>query len=148
MKKLLSKPKTRTLLLTLGGFALLSLLLIGGAMRGSRSIASELAVSSGERVAFLDECGWQVDPGSETAQEIHIPTRFSAVYESYNELQKQQGYDLAPFAGQDCTLYTYTVTNWPDGDQVVIADLYVYNDRVIGGDIHSTNLNGFMIGIK
>ena len=148
MKTFARKPKTRTLLITLGGFVLLALLLVAGALRGSRTIASELAPTAGERVQFLLSCGWIVDPASETEQTIHIPERFSDVYERYNDLQKQQGYDLAGFAGKDCTLYTYAVTNYPDTDQTVIADLYVYNDRVIGGDVHSTNLGGFMIGIK
>ena len=148
MKVLHGKPKTKTLLLTLGGFALLAILLAAGALRGSRAVSAELASTSGERVKFLSECGWEVDPTTETEQQIHIPERFGDVYESYNDLQKQQGYDLKPFQGMDCTMYTYTVTNWPDGAQKVIADLYIYNDRVIGGDIHSTDLHGFMIGIK
>lgn len=148
MKTMPIKPKTRTLLVTLGGFALLAILLICGALRGSRSVAAELVTTSGERVEFLRECGWEVDPASEAEQTVHIPERFSAVYESYNDLQKQQGYDLEPLGGTDCTLYTYTVTNWPDDGQLVVADLYVRNDRVIGGDVHSTNLDGFMIGIK
>lgn len=148
MKLIVKKPKTRTFLITLGGFLLLAILLIAGAMRGSRAMTAEIVTTAGERAAFLAECGWEVDPASETEQVIRIPERFTAVYESYNELQQQQGYDLRPFGGLDCTLYTYAVTNWPDDGQVVIADLYVYNDRVIGGDVHSTNLGGFMIGIK
>jgi hypothetical protein len=45
-------------------------------------------------------------------------------------------------------MYTYAVTNYPDASQTVLADLYIYKNRVIGGDVHSTNLDGFMIGIK
>lgn len=141
-------PKTRTLLLTLGGFALLAVLLIFGWLRGSRAVSAELVSTAGERAEFLAECGWEIDPATEIEQQIHIPERFGEVYAGYNELQIQQGYDLEPFRGMDCTMYSYTVTNYPDAGQTVIADLYVYNDRVIGGDIHSTNLNGFMIGIK
>ena len=148
MKALLKAPKTRTLLLTLGGFALLAILLGVGALRGSRAAAAELASTAGERTAFLAELGWEADPASETAQQIRIPERFGSVYESYNELQKQQGYDLEPFRGMDVELYTYTVTNYPDKTQTVLTDLYVYNGRIIAGDVHSTNLGGFMIGIK
>lgn len=148
MRKRSIQPKTRTLLLTLGAFALLALLLGIGALRGSRAIAAELASTPGERMEFLSELGWEVDPASETAQEIHIPERFGEVYESYNRLQLQQGYDLEPYRGMDCSLYTYEVTNWPDKSQTVLADLCIYRDRVIAGDIHSTSLDGFMIGIK
>lgn len=134
--------------LTLAGFLLLAVLLGFGARRGSRSLSAELVTTTGERTAFLAELGWETDPASETAQEIHIPERFSQVYERYNELQRQQGYDLTPFRGRDCTLYTYAVTNWPEPGQEVTADLYILNDRVIAGDIHSTDLHGFMIGLK
>ena len=146
--KALREPKKTALLLTLGGVILLAALLVFGAMRGSRAVSAELASTQGERVAFLDSCGWQVDPQSETEKQIHIPERFGDVYERYNDLQRQQGYDLEPFRGMDCTMYSYAVENWPDASQEVIADLYIRNDRVIGGDVHSTALNGFMIGIK
>ena len=148
MKAFSGKPKIRTLFLTLGGFVLLAILLIAGAVRGSRAVSAELASTRGERAAFLAALGWEVDTATETEQQIHIPERFGDVYESYNDLQKQQGYDLEPFRGMDCTLYTYAVTNWPDDTQTVIADLYIFNDRVIGGDVHSTDLHGFMIGMK
>ncbi len=150
MKKRRTTPKKTTFLLTLGGFALLAaLLVIGSAAGGVRALSTtETAASPEARVEFLRSCGWEVDAASEQAQEIHIPETFSAVYESYNELQKQQGYDLEPYKNRDCTMYTYTVTNYPDQTQTVLADLYVYKNRVIGGDVHSTNLSGFMIGLK
>ena len=148
MRAFFEKPRTRTFLITLAGFALLAVLLIAGALRGGRAVSAELVTTTGERVGFLNEWGWEVDPASESAQTVRIPERFTDVYERYNELQRQQGYDLRPYAGRDCTLYTYAVTNWPDDGQTVIADLYVCGDRVIGGDIHSTSLGGFMISLK
>lgn len=147
--KQLTAPKKRTFFIALGAFVLLALLLLlGGRIGGRNAAAAEAASTAEERTGFLRECGWEVDADTEQEQIIHIPETFSPVYEEYNELQKQQGYDLAPFAGQDCTLYTYAVTNWPDAAQTVLANLYVVRGRVIGGDVHSTNLNGFMVGIK
>lgn len=141
-------PKTRTFLIVLAAFILLVLLLIIGSTAGGAAVLSAQVVSTPEeRVAFLQECGWEVDIQSEQTQTIHIPETFSEIYESYNDLQRQQGYDLTSYAGLDCTLYTYTVTNYPDTGQTVQANLYVYKNRVIGGDVHSTNLNGFMIGL-
>jgi hypothetical protein len=58
-------------------------------------------------------------------------------------MQKQQGCDLKRFAGKNATLYSYEVTNYPSSD-VVVADLYIINNRVVAGDIHSTSLDGFM----
>ena len=148
MKTFKLAPKTRTFAVVSGGFLLLALLLLLGGSFGRRIMSAEIVSSAGERVAFLEECGWTVDPLSEQEQQIQIPVTFSPVYESYNELQRQQGYDFTPYAGQDCTLYTYTVTNYPDASQTVVADLYILRDRIIGGDVHSTNLNGFMVGLK
>ena len=149
MKRINIQPKTRTFLLVLGALVLLALLLtVGSAAGGVKILARDVASTTEKRVGYLSECGWEVDPASEQVQQILIPERFSAVYETYNDLQKQQGWDLSKFAGRTCTLYSYAVTNYPDPEQIVIADLYIYKNQVIGGDVHSTNLNGFMIGLK
>jgi len=148
MKTIRVTRKTRTRALILGGCLLLLLLLLLGRSAGSGSILSGKRISTPEdRVGFLADCGWTVDAASEQVQAIRIPEAFPPVYEDYNALQLQQGYDLHDYAGRDCDLYTYEVTNWPDESQNVLANLYVYRGRVIGGDIHSTNLDGFMIGL-
>lgn len=142
-------PKTRTRALVLGGALLLLLLiLLGHAWGGKAALTGEKVTTAEERVQFLADCGWIADAASEQEQVIHIPETFPAVYEDYNALQLQQGYDLHDYAGKDCILFTYDITNWPDESQTVLANLYVYKGRIIGGDIHSTNLDGFMIGIK
>ena len=44
-------------------------------------------------------------------------------------------------------MYSYRVTNEAyDGDEV-LAVLYIRNGEVIGGDVHSTALDGFMVGV-
>ena len=149
MKKWMRSQKIKTFLVVLSGLALLAVLLIvGSSVGGVKILTADRASTPEKRVKFLSECGWEVDPASEQAQEILIPERFSPVYEEYNQLQIQQGYDLSDYAGRSCTMYTYTVTNYPDQGQTVLADLYIYKNQVIGGDVHSTNLDGFMIGLK
>lgn len=148
MNKMRMPRKTRARALILGGCLLLALLLLLGRGAGSGSLFADGRVSSTEdRVAFLADRGWTADPASEQTQIIHIPEAFPPVFEDYNALQLQQGYDLHDYAGRDCDLYTYAVTNWPDESQTVLANLYVFRGRVIGGDIHSTNLDGFMIAL-
>ncbi len=146
MKKRTLAPRTRTFLITLGGFILLFLLLFLG--KGTSAVSGDKLESTKERTEYLSGCGWIVDPSSEQEQIIHIPEVFSEVYEDYNHLQLQQGFDLRDYAGKDCTLYTYDVENYPDESQTVLANIYLYKGRLIGGDIHSTNLDGFMIGLK
>ncbi|MDO4750186.1 MAG: DUF4830 domain-containing protein [Eubacteriales bacterium] len=96
-----------------------------------------------ERVEYLASCGWEVESEPVDTQQIVLPQELSDVFAEYNELQKKQGFDLSKFAGRQATLYSYRVTNYPSTD-TVLANLYVVEGRVIGGDIHSTSLNGFM----
>ncbi len=148
MKKCMTQ-KTKTFLVALSVLALLAVLLIAGtAAGGVKLLGADRASTVEKRTAFLAECGWEVDAASEQVQQIRIPETFSPVYEQYNALQLQQGYDLAKFAGRECTLYSYAVLNYPDKSQTVLADLYVYKKQIIGGDVHSTNMDGFMVGLK
>ena len=100
-----------------------------------------------KRVAYLASLGWEADPARESCQKIVIPKSFSAVYTRYNELQKSQGFDLSDYCGMDAELYSYTVSNHPGG-QPVIAQLILFGGEVIGGDIHSVAMGGFMHGIR
>jgi len=129
--------------------ALLLIALIFGISRGSSTPDPSLGIqldSCEKRVAYLAAHGWQAVPDSEAVQEIVIPREFNAIYQKYNELQLSQGFDLSDYCGMDARLFTYTVTNHPCGEEV-IAQLILFADQVIGGDIHSTALGGFMHGI-
>ena len=55
---------------------------------------------------------------------------------------------LSEYCGMEVTLYTYRVLNDEYADEEVLAQLYVSNGCVIGGDVHSTALDGFMCGIR
>lgn len=97
-----------------------------------------------ERLALLTALGWEVagQPAEET--EVRIPSVFSEVYEKYNLLQKEQGLDLASYKGEKVTRYTYQIVNHPSGETNVRATLLVRNHRLIGGDVCSSKLDGFM----
>ncbi len=101
-----------------------------------------------KRVEYLASLGWDADPASETAKEIVLPETLGGVLAEYNELQKQQGFDLTPYAGEDCRSYSYAVTNYPSGESGVIAQLIIHDGEVIAGDIHSSALGGFMHGLQ
>ncbi len=97
-----------------------------------------------ERLALLAALGWEVagQPAEET--EVRIPSVFSDVYEKYNQLQKEQGLDLEACKGEKAMRYTYQIVNHPSGETAVRATLLVRNNRLIGGDICSSRLDGFM----
>lgn len=123
------------------------ILIFSGGESADGAFKSSKLTTTEDRVAFLKELGWEVDPKSETEQTVLIPREFTGVYLDYNKLQKQQGYDLEKYLGTEVSMYTYIVTNYESKD-TVIASLYLYKGKVIAGDIHSTTLNGFMHGLK
>ncbi len=83
-----------------------------------------------QRLAFLSRMG--LEGGGEESCEILIPDRFDQIYEAYNALQLQQGFDLERYQGKLAQRYCYEVTA-PDGDGV--ATLLVYQGKIIGGDL-------------
>ena len=100
------------------------------------------------REKYLAELGWEVDPSSETEKSILLPKEFDGVLSDYNELQKLQGFDLWDYRGLECRQFEYVVTNYSGCDDTVYVTLFVRGSRVIGGDIHTARIDGFMHGIK
>ncbi len=111
-------------------------LFMGGVRAESAADVSDFLTDCGIRAVYLSE------------KEVTIPASFSEVYENYNELQKQQGFDLSKHKGQSAVAYTFTVLGRTDenGEPVsdVEAHVLVCEGEIIGGDIASTRLDGFM----
>ncbi len=99
-----------------------------------------------ERLQFLAQFGWTADPEPVAEEKVTIPGEFDKVFVGYNELQKQQGLDLAKYKRKEVSRYTYQLTNYPDYEGTVYANLLIYRGRVIGGDICSADVNGFVTG--
>ncbi len=75
--------------------------------------------------------------------EFTIPREFNDVYEKYNNLLKENGYDLSPYKGKKCKRYTYLIPS-----QNARANIIVHDGKIIGGDIMGITLDGVMIPIK
>lgn len=99
--------------------------------------------SAEEGAELLREYGWETDLRNVKIEQITIPAVFSPVYEKYNSLQQKQGYDLSKYKGEAAARYTYKINNYKGFDSVE-AHILVWGGRVIGGDLCSTELNGFM----
>lgn len=118
--------------------------------RGARTAQRRYSDPRGtneERIAYLQSLGWEVEPTPILEQEITMPKDFPDVLKQYNELQRQQGFDLEEYAGKKLTLYTYRITNHPDAEEAD-ASLYVYRSELVGGDVHSTSFTGFMTALR
>jgi len=100
------------------------------------------------RVNFLKTFNWDVVREPVAIEEVTIPKEFDATYTEYNELQKRQGLDLLKYRGKTIRRYTYEITNYPDYEEVVYGNILIYKNRVIGGDVCSSEFRGFMHGFK
>ncbi|MBR3844684.1 MAG: DUF4830 domain-containing protein [Clostridia bacterium] len=97
---------------------------------------------------FLKTYGWEASATPTEVQEITLPGEFNRVYTQYNDLQLAQGFDLTPYRGKAVKRYTYEVYNYPDLPTGVVANLLIYKDKVIGGDVCTRALDGFMHGFS
>lgn len=116
-----------------------------GSLSGLLTV-SELGSTEGRR-QYLAGLGWETEPGSEEERLVLIPKTLGGVIADYADMQTSQGYDFASCCGLECRQYTYIITNYPCED-TVYAVLFIRNGRVIGGDIHSAAIDGFMHGLR
>ena len=98
-----------------------------------------------DRIAFLKKFGWEVETEAREVTQVVIPVTFDPIYEKYNELQIGEGLDLEKYKGKTVKRYTYLVNNY-EYDGTVLANLLIYKNQVIGGDICSANVDGFVHG--
>ena len=119
-----------------------------------KSIAGWAAAQNGEVTVeqmreFLSGYGW-VSSNTPECREIIIPQDFSEVYEQYNQIQKEQGYDLSKYRTDKVLQYTFKILNYCDEKGAVLsnveAHILVKGGEIIGGDISSAELSGFLAG--
>lgn len=101
-----------------------------------------------DRVAYLQGFGWEVSPEPLSVEELAIPKEFDETYTQYLELQSGQGFDLTQYSGKRVKRYTYEVYNYPTGEAGILAGILVYKNTVIGGDVLSNQLGGFIHGLE
>ena len=104
--------------------------------------------NNGDRINFLKQFGWEVESEPIKEQQVTIPKDFDKVFAAYNEIQRKQGLDLASFKKKTVMRYTYTVTNYPNYEGEVYVNILVYKNTVIGGDVCSADVNGFVHGFE
>ena len=101
-----------------------------------------------DRVGFLAQFGWQVKSEPVESKEVTIPKEFDKIFMGYNEIQKRQGLDLSRYKNKNVERYTYEITNYKGETGRVYANIIVYRNKVIGGDICSADVNGFIHGFE
>ena len=129
--------------------------------------------SKEDRILFLKNLGYTADEDyNEEVTIITVPLNFNQVYKNYNDIQIKSGYNLLNYRGEELYQYTIKLKNFKSstkyennvndknnkinensGDNGNITDDDVYahilckDKKIVGGDIMSVALNGFMKGL-
>lgn len=118
----------------------------GEVITTGKEIMTQRLKTAEDRIVLLESLGWEVQKDPIEFREVYIPEEFDAIYLEYNEIQKEQGFDLSKYAGKHVMKYSYTVTNHP-AEEDVIATILVYKSKLIGGDVTSAKADGFLQGL-
>jgi hypothetical protein len=101
-----------------------------------------------DRKEFISSFGIEVSETAVEELETMVPKKFDAVYDEYNSIQLAQGLDLSKFKGKKIKRYTYKMLNYPKDEKGIPENVYLnliqYKDRVIAGDIASSEGGGFV----
>ena len=144
-----AKVNLKKIALILGAIAAVIvglILLLGG--RGEAKTTSAAVSNNDARVKFLTDLGWEVTTSPAESSQVRIPENATEVFDRYNQLQKNQGYDLTQYAGKSVMRYVYKINNFPGATEPVYATLLVYKNQIIGGDVTNTAAGGKVQGFK
>lgn len=100
-----------------------------------------------QRQALIAELGWETSEKPSEHKTVTVPEEFDEVYSAYNELQKEQGFDLSKFKGKKVEIYSYPVYNYKGHEDCITLNLMGCDGVLVGGDICCAELDGFMQGI-
>lgn len=133
-------------------FCAIAILCFLGNVQESRTTGNSLsAVNESDVLSFISTYGWQVDDEPVEVRDVIIPETFDEVYSNYNKIQLEQGFNLEKYAGMRVKRWTYIVRNYPDttpADDYIRINVLVSDGKVIGGDVCSVKLDGFMHGFS
>lgn len=136
------------LVLVMGFIFLLTNRTAGGAAKANASVKDITIKSEQDIISFLQEFGWELDAEPLEVQQVSIPTEFNDVYQNYNAIQKKQGYNLEEYRGENVKRYSFCIKNYPNKPENIRANVLVYQNRIVGGDVNCIELDGFMHGFQ
>ncbi len=113
----------------LGVFLLGAILFLVTVAFGALGMSERITFSSDEeRAMFLSSMGYSAE--DETLVPTIIPTVWNDVYEEYNLLQLEQGFDLDDYRGETVQRYICPVGNCRE------VTLVVFEERLIAADVY------------
>ena len=99
-----------------------------------------------DRVAYLTSLGWEVAPEPVSQTEVLIPKEFDEIYVKYSQMLQSRGFRLERYKGKTADKYVYQVLNYEGekGPEEALASLMMRGDTIIGADLSSPRLGGFL----
>ena len=143
----LSKRKA-ALAVIAAGVLLAAVICLVSWLRGAPAGDLPQVADNPQRIAYLQSLGWEVETEPVETLQFLLPDPLAEPYLTYNELQKEQGFDLAACAGKQVARYTYAVTNYPGRPDGVQLNLYVCEDLPVAGDVCCPGAEGFQEGLE
>lgn len=121
-------------------FLAVCLLMLRAAPPDSVEVEGEqigLKISSDEDIeSFISQCGYTIE-GCVSDDAITVPKTWNDTYTSYNDLQKQQGFDLRQYKGKPARKLVYALADSED-----YVTILATADRIIAADICSMREGG------
>ena len=146
MMVMTAKVNFKKIALLLGAVALVIIALMTLSGGRAQTTGAAAVTDNDARVKFLESFGWEAAASPVESSRVKIPAEQSEVFDRYAQLQKSQGFDLAPYAGKTVMRYVYQISNYPGATEPVYATLLVHKNQVIGGDITNTGPDGKIHG--
>lgn len=115
---------------------------------GATDVSYDGVKSVGDAMEFLGQFDLTVNGSNAEVEKVTIPAEFDKIFASYNEIQRAQGLDLSKYKKKELTRYTFEVTNFEGYEGKVYANVLVYRNKVVGGDICSADVGGFVVGFE
>ena len=109
-----------------------------GAMTDKEETASGASVKNEQAAADYLRAVGEEDAAQLSCERITIPEQFDEVYEEYNGMQRQSGFELSEYKGKDALRFTFALTR----HDASYAVLLVRDCAVIGGHYSNGEYGG------
>lgn len=109
-----------------------------GAMTDNQETASGASVKNEQAAADYLRAVGEEDAAQLSCERITIPEQFDEVYEEYNGMQRQSGFELSEYKGKDALRFTFALTR----HDASYAVLLVRDCAVIGGHYSNGEYGG------
>ena len=94
---------------------------LGSLIFSSPQINGVVAKNNDERVDFIKKLGWEIEETPNSEDKVVVPEVFDELYEHYNSLQKENGFDLNKYKGFIINVARYDEIN----------ELYLVSDVIM-----------------